>query len=78
VHRYHYRLPADHRGERRSPLAVPMTDLSDKLKIEFSDPQFFSIPLKKVEIETVPATGRTYFIHQGKIVAVARRQETPA
>jgi hypothetical protein len=43
------------------------------LKIELSVPNFFAIPLKKVDIETVPETGRTYFIFQGRIVAVARR-----
>lgn len=46
-----------------------------KLKIEASVPEFFSIPMKKVEIETVPATGRTYFIFGGRIVAVAHRTE---
>lgn len=43
------------------------------LKIELSVPNFFAIPLKKVNIETVPETGRTYFIFQDRIVAVARR-----
>lgn len=43
------------------------------LKIEAAAENFFSIPMKQVEIETVPATGRTYFIHKGRIVAVAKR-----
>jgi len=43
------------------------------LKIEVAVPNFFAIPLKKVEIESSPATGRTYFIYQGCIVAVAIR-----
>lgn len=43
------------------------------LKIEFSAPNFFAIPLKKVAIETDANTGRTYFIYAGAIVAVARR-----
>ena len=46
---------------------------ADRLRIEFAVPGFFSIPLRKVEIETVPATGRTYFVHRGAIVAVATR-----
>lgn len=45
------------------------------LKIEFAAERFFSMPLKKIEIETVPATGRTYFIYRDEIVAVAKRAE---
>jgi hypothetical protein len=45
------------------------------LKIEFAAPGFFSIPLKKVEIETNRGTGRTYFIYRGEVVAVAKRTE---
>lgn len=52
-----------------------IVEQTGKLKIEAAVPEFFSIPMKKVEIETVPATGRTYFIHQGRIVAVAHRTE---
>lgn len=43
------------------------------LKIELAVANFFAIPLKKIEIESSPATGRTYFIHRGRIVAVAIR-----
>lgn len=43
------------------------------LKIELAVPNFFAIPLKKIEIEAVPETGRTYFIFQDRIVAVASR-----
>ena len=50
-----------------------LTTPEPKLKIEFAADNFFFIPMKKVEIETVPATGRTYFLHRGEIVAVARR-----
>ncbi len=46
---------------------------ADKLRIELAVPGFFAIPLKKVEIETVPATGRTYFLVRGNIVAVGVR-----
>jgi hypothetical protein len=46
-------------------------DLS--LKIELHTPDFFFIPTKKVEIETVPETGRTYFLYKGAIVAVGKR-----
>lgn len=45
------------------------------LKIEFTVPGFFAIPLKKVEIETNVYAGRTYFLYRGEIVAVARRTE---
>jgi hypothetical protein len=45
----------------------------DKLKIELAADNFFSIPLRKVQIETVVGTGRTYFVLDGKIVAVAKR-----
>jgi len=48
------------------------------LKIEIAATDFFRIPMKKVEIETVPATGRTYFIYNKQIVAVARRSEQAA
>jgi hypothetical protein len=44
-----------------------------RLKIEIAAPGFFAVPLKKVEIETVRETGRTYFIYRGAIVAVARK-----
>lgn len=49
--------------------------MSTALRIEVATPNFFSIPLKKVEIETVPATGRTYFLYRDQIVAVAVRGE---
>ncbi len=49
--------------------------VTEKLKIELAVPNFFSIPMKKVEIEAAPGTGRTYFIYRGEIVAVARRSE---
>ena len=44
--------------------------MTEKLRLEVVDPRFFSIPLKQVEIETAPNTGRTYFVHKGKIIAV--------
>lgn len=47
------------------------------MKILVTVPEFFRIPLKKVEIEARPWTGRTYFIHQGKIVAVATLPREP-
>lgn len=46
--------------------------VTEALKIELSVPGFFAIPLKQVEIEQEPGTGRAYFIHRGAIVAVAR------
>lgn len=48
------------------------------LKMEIATDNFFAIPLKKVEIESVPATGRTYFIYRGEIVAVAKQTEERA
>ncbi len=45
------------------------------LKIELAVANFFAIPLKKIEVETVPEAGRVYFIFHGKIVAVAVRRE---
>jgi hypothetical protein len=49
-----------------------VTDIG-KLKIEIAAPNFFALPMKRVEIEAKPETGRTYFIFDGKIVAVGRR-----
>jgi len=46
--------------------------MDHKLKIELAAPNFFAIPLSKVEIENEPGTGRTYFLFKGAIVAVAR------
>lgn len=50
--------------------------MDTKLKIEIAVPNFFAIPTKKMEIESAPGTGRTYFIYQNEIVAVARPIET--
>ncbi len=43
------------------------------LRIELAVANFFAIPLKAVEIEAVPATGRVYYVYGGRIVAVAVR-----
>lgn len=48
---------------------------AETLKIEFSAPNFFALPLRSVTIEAPPNSGRTYFIHKNQIVAVARRLE---
>lgn len=42
------------------------------LKIEVQTKDFFRLPPKRVEIEEVPETGRIYFIHAGRIVAVGK------
>lgn len=42
------------------------------VRIEIQTPDFFRLPPKKVEVEEVPETGRTYFIHSGRIVAVGK------
>jgi hypothetical protein len=47
--------------------------MPEPLKMEVATPGFFSVPLRKVQIETVAETGRTYFILDGKIIAVAKR-----
>lgn len=44
----------------------------DKLKMEVAAPGFFSVPLRRVRIETVVETGRTYFILDDRIIAVAK------
>jgi len=44
------------------------------VRIEFASPGFFAIPLKKVEVEDT-GTGRVYFVHKGRIVAVGIRKE---
>jgi hypothetical protein len=40
--------------------------------MEVATPGFFSVPLSKVTIETNAETGRTYFLLDGKIIAVAK------
>lgn len=42
------------------------------MRIEVQSKDFFRLPPKKVEIEEVPETGRIYFIHAGRIVAVGK------
>lgn len=49
--------------------------LSGKLRIVVAVPNFFSMPLKRMAVESRPETGRTYFLLDGRIVAVARRGE---
>lgn len=51
---------------------------TEKLKIELATPDFFSIPMKKIALESVPGTGRTYFLYRDEIVAVARRVAEPS
>lgn len=45
--------------------------MATPLRFEARTEDFFKIPPAKIEIETVPATGRTYFLYKGRIVAVA-------
>lgn len=47
------------------------------LKLLIAPPTFFSIPLKKIEVESSPVTNRTYFIYRGRIVAVASYGDAP-
>lgn len=44
-------------------------------RMEIAAPNFFFLPLKKLEVETDPVINRTYFIKDGKVVAVALRKE---
>lgn len=46
--------------------------MTPALRLEVTSPGFFAIPLKKVQLEDVPETGRVYFLHKGQIIAVAR------
>jgi len=52
-----------------------MGTAAPRLRIEVAVPNFFSIPTKQMEIDARPELGRTYFIHRGAIVAVARFTE---
>jgi len=47
--------------------------LTDPLKMEVVSPRFWMTPLRKVSVETIAETGRTYFLLDNKIIAVARR-----
>lgn len=49
-----------------------MTDAT--LRMELLLREFFAIPPKQIKTESVPETGRTYFIHQDRIVAVAKTE----
>lgn len=40
-------------------------------KVQFSIENFFFIPLRKMEVEVNRYAGATYFLHEGRIVAVA-------
>ena len=44
-------------------------------RFEIVAPNFFFLPLRKLEVESNPITNRTYFLKDGKVVAVARRKE---
>lgn len=49
--------------------------MDQRLRIEFTAPDFFAIQPKKLQTETPDGAGRTYFIHAGRIVAVAKPVE---
>lgn len=40
-------------------------------KVQFAVPNFFAIPLRKMEVEVNRYAGATYFLHEGRIIAVA-------
>ncbi len=41
-------------------------------RLEFAAPEFFKADPRKLKVDDAPATGRTYFILKGRIVAVAK------
>lgn len=45
------------------------------VRIILQCPGFFFIPLKQIEIESSPVTGRVYFLHRGRIVAVGVKSD---
>jgi len=47
------------------------------LKIECAASNFFFLKTAQMAIESDPNVGRTYFIHQGRIVAVAKQGGEP-
>lgn len=49
------------------------TDIAGR--IEFKSPDFFRLPLKTITAETNINTGRTYFLHRDRIVAVVKPKE---
>lgn len=46
-----------------------------ELRMEIVAPKFFSIPMKKIVVETNENCGRTYFLKDGKIVGVAKEED---
>lgn len=46
-------------------------------RFEFVAPNFFFIPLRRMNVESDPIANRVYFVDRDKIVAVALRKETP-
>jgi hypothetical protein len=49
------------------PISIP--------RFEIVAPNFFFNPFMKMQVESDPVTNRTYFIKDGKIVAVALRKD---
>lgn len=47
-----------------------MTEATLRMEVLMRD--FFSIPPKQIKTESVPETGRVYFLHNDRIVAVAK------
>jgi hypothetical protein len=45
------------------------------VKIEFTADNFFFLPVRQMSMESDPFTGRIYFIHKNRIVAVATRRD---
>lgn len=57
---------------RKPPyVTAPVDKTPVKLLIFAKD--FFFVPMKKVKIETCPVADRTYFIVDGRIMAVGER-----
>jgi len=49
-----------------------------EVKLLFADKDFYRLPPKKIKAEDNPGTGRTYFLAQGRIVAVAEPSQKDA
>ena len=59
----------------RPAYRVP-TPRGDPVKLIMFIRDFFSIPLKKIVVESNVGTGRTYFLYRDRIVAVGELNET--
>jgi hypothetical protein len=52
----------------------PATQDRRPVKLIMFDPRFFFIPSKKIKVESDAVANRTYFLHDGRIVAVGKTE----